>query len=288
MSVDLEEYYHAWALSSRLERSQWEACTSRIEGTTAKVLDLFAEASVTATFFVLGWVAQRHPGLVRDIAAQGHELASHGYAHKRVGEQDPDVFFEDVRHTRLLLEDLAGVPVNGFRAPNFSIDRSTWWAFERLAEAGYAYSSSVHPIRHDHYGAPDAPPRPFQPTAADLIEIPVSTIEVLGRRVSCAGGGHFRLLPYRWSRWCLDRFVNSGDSPAAFYFHPWELDPDQPRVSGLPLRARIRHYTHLGRMEDKLRRLLGDFRWGRFDEVFKIVPGLDSSTSEPCRQQRTA
>lgn len=281
MSVDVEEYYHAWALSSRLPRAIWPDCVSRVEASTRRVLDLFAQAGVKATFFVLGLVARRHPELVRTIGAEGHELASHGFAHHRVGELTPDEFFEDVRRTRLLLEDIGGVPVRGYRAPNFSIDRSTWWAFDRLADAGYTYSSSVHPVHHDHYGVPDASPVPFRPGPGSLIEIPVATVDLLGRRFSCAGGGHFRLLPYGWSHWALGRWVRCRQEPAAFYFHPWELDPDQPRVAGLPLRARLRHYTQLGRMEHKLRRLLGDFRWGRFDDVFALSDPMPAPMDAP-------
>jgi polysaccharide deacetylase family protein (PEP-CTERM system associated) len=271
MSVDVEEHYHAWALSTAVPRPSWPEQPSRVVETTRRVLDLFAETGARATFFVLGSVARRHPDLVRAIVAAGHELGSHGLDHYRVSEQTPSQFFEDVRASRLILEDAGSVPVRGYRAANFSIGTAQWWAFERLAAAGYAYSSSVHPIRHDHYGIPEAPRRPFRPeVGSPLVEYPVATIELAGRRVTCAGGGFFRLLPYRWSQWCLDRLSREDGSPGIFYFHPWEIDPGQPRARGLPLRSALRHYVNLGRMEGKLRRLLHAARWDRIDHV---MPG---------------
>jgi polysaccharide deacetylase family protein (PEP-CTERM system associated) len=278
MSVDVEEHYHAWALSSAVPRPSWGEQPSRVCATTRRVLDLFAETGAKATFFVLGSVARQHPDLVRAIVAEGHELGSHGLDHYRVSEQTPAQFFEDVRRSRLILEDAGGVPVRGYRAANFSIGKAQWWAFDRLGAAGYEYSSSVHPIRHDHYGIPDAPRWPFRPGAeSPLVEYPVATIDFAGRRITCAGGGFFRLLPYGWSRWCLDRLSREDGSPGIFYFHPWEIDPDQPRARGLPLRSALRHYVNLGRMEAKLRRLLRAARWDRIDRVMPRhapAPGL--------------
>jgi|SRR4051794_14170275 len=276
LSVDVEDYLHAWALSSAIPRERWDAWPSRVEASTRRVLRLLEAAGIKASFFVLGWVARRHPSLVREIVRAGHELASHGYAHHKVGELSPRSFGEDVLTTRLLLEDIGGVQVKGYRAPSFSIGIAEWWAFERLGEAGYAYSSSLHPISHDHYGLPAAPRHPFRPTSGALIEVPVATLD-LGRRVSCAGGGHFRLLPYRWSRWCLGRLGRTEGRPATFYFHPWEIDPGQPRVSGLPRRSRLRHYVNLHAMEGKLKLLFADFSWGRIDQVYDLLPG-----SHPC------
>ena len=225
-----------------------------------------------ATFFMLGWVAKRTPLLVREIVARGHELASHSFHHDKVHDLTPEAFHDDVRTTRLLLEDLSGSAVRGFRAPSFSINDRCWWAYDQLEEAGYRYSSSLHPIRHDHYGMPHAPLRPFKPTDSDFLEIPVATVELFGRRVSCAGGGHFRLFPYRWSKWLLDKLAAERDRTAAFYFHPWEIDPGQPLVRGLSLRSRLRHYTGLQAMEQKLKRLLGDFRWDRMDRLYGPRP----------------
>jgi polysaccharide deacetylase family protein (PEP-CTERM system associated) len=278
MSVDVEEHFHAWALSPAIPREHWGRCSSRVEASTGRVLELLAKAGVKATFFVLGCVAAQHKGLVRVIVQAGHELASHGHAHHKVGELDRRALREDVLSTRLLLEDQAGVPVRGYRAPSFSIGPAEWWAFEALAEAGYTYSSSLHPIRHDHYGLPTAPRHPFRPVAGlPLLEIPVATLALGRHRLSCAGGGHFRLLPYAWSRWALHRLNVGERRPATFYFHPWEIDPGQPRVPGLPWRSHLRHYVNLGTMEGKLARLLGDFRWGRIDQVH----GLERDAIQP-------
>jgi len=270
MSVDVEDYLHTWAMSSVIKRESWDRWPSRVEAATMRIIDLFDRQKVRGTFFVLGWVAKRAPLLIREIVARGHELASHGYHHEKVHDLTPERFFEDVRSTRLLLEDLSGSAVKGFRAPSFSINERCWWAYDQLKDAGYQYSSSLHPISHDHYGMPDAPLVPFYPADHDLIEIPVATIELAGRRISCAGGGHFRLLPYRWSKWCLGQLATEQDRIAAFYFHPWEIDHAQPRVPGLPMKSRLRQYRGLAAMEDKLSRLLRDFRWDRLDRLFTL------------------
>lgn len=275
MSVDVEDYVHTWALSPVIKRHDWEKWPSRVEAATMRIIDLFDRHNVISTFFVLGWVARRAPMLVREIVARGHELASHGYFHDKVHDLSPEAFKRDVRDTRLLLEDLSNTPVKGFRAPSFSINGSCWWAYDQLEEAGYRYSSSLHPISHDHYGMPNAPLTPFHPTDGAFLEIPVATVELLGRRVSCAGGGHFRLTPYQWSRWCLNRLADDPSRKAAFYFHPWEIDPGQPRVKGLPFRSRLRHYSRLAAMEKKLERLLTDFRWDRMDRLY----GLDQPST---------
>jgi polysaccharide deacetylase family protein (PEP-CTERM system associated) len=270
MSVDVEDYFHAWALSSSVRPDDWERCPSRVEASTRRVLDLFAAAGVKATCFVLGWVAERQPALVKAIVAAGHELASHGYGHEKVSAQSPAAFRADITRARALLEDTGGVPVRGYRAPSFSIGPAQWWAFSVLAETGHGYSSSLHPIPHDHYGMPNAPRTPFRPTEGPLVEIPVATVE-LGRRVSCAGGGYFRLLPYAFSRLLLSWHVRHEGLPATFYFHPWEIDLEQPRVPGLPLRSRFRHYVNLGRMEGKLERLLRDFAWGPVASTLELA-----------------
>ncbi len=270
MSVDVEDYYQVWALSSMVKRSEWSSCESRVVASTSRILDMFDAAGVKATFFTLGCVAKNYPDLVRRIVADGHELASHGYWHHKVHELTRDEFLEDVRSTRLLLEDIGGVPVRGYRAPSFSIGEQTPWAYDVLAEAEYTYSSSLHPIVHDHYGRPDAPRFPYL-EASGIREIPVATVEWRGRRITCAGGGFFRLLPYQfWFRPLLRRLHAREAQPATFYFHPWEIDAGQPRVQGLPLRSRLRHYSNLGAMEGKLRRLLADFRWDRMDHVYVL------------------
>ncbi len=278
MSVDVEDYLHTWALSPVIRKDSWDLWPSRVEAATMRIIDMFDRHEVRATFFMLGWVAKRAPLLVREIVTRGHELASHSFHHDKVHDLTPDAFRDDVRSTRLLLEDLSGSAVKGFRAPSFSINERCWWAYDELKEAGYSYSSSLHPIRHDHYGMPTAPLQPFKPTDSDFLEIPVATVELLGRRVSCAGGGHFRLLPYRWSKWCLEKLAADEDRTAAFYFHPWEIDPGQPRVNGLSLRTRLRQYIGLSAMERKLKRLLGDFRWDRMDQLYRLdeISGRDA------------
>lgn len=268
MSVDVEEHFQVSAFAGTVRRSDWDSLPSRVVRNTTRVMDLFDEAGVKATFFTLGIVAQKHPSLVAEIARRGHEVASHGYAHYRVGEQEPPVFLQDILDAKRRLEDCSGQEVRGYRAASFSIDRRTWWAYEALAEAGYTYSSSIHPIQHDHYGVPDAPRVPFVPTRPALVEIPVATVEGPGRRLSCAGGGFFRILPYGFSRWAWRRLNGREGLSGVFYFHPWEIDPDQPRVAGLPLKARLRHYTNLSRMEGKLAQLLREFAWDRVDRVF--------------------
>lgn len=267
MSVDVEDYYQVSAFAGALTREDWAGLPSRVEDNTRRCLDLFERHGASATFFTLGIVAERHPELIRDIVRRGHELASHGYAHHRASDQDPKTFLSDITRTKKILEDTGGVAVNGYRAASFSINGANWWAYDCLAEAGYRYSSSLHPIVHDHYGMPDAPRFGFYPNQSTLVEFPVSTIEIGKRRFSCAGGGFFRLLPYGWSRWALHRLNERDGRPGIFYFHPWEIDPAQPRMPNLPLKARLRHYTNLDVMERKLARLLRDFAWTRLDRA---------------------
>jgi polysaccharide deacetylase family protein (PEP-CTERM system associated) len=268
LSVDVEDYFQVSAFERHIAREQWDSLPRRVESNTDQLLALFAEHNARATFFVLGWVAQRHPGLVRRIIDGGHELASHGYSHTRVCFQSPEQFRHDVSDAKKILEDIAGAPVKGYRAPTYSINRNSLWAFDMLEKAGYRYSSSVYPIHHDLYGMPEAPRFPFRPTRGDLVEIPITTVRVLGRNIPCGGGGYFRLLPYAVSRAAMQRVNVSDGKPCVFYFHPWEVDPGQPRQTGISLRTRFRHYVNLGRMESRLRRLLQDFSWDRIDNVF--------------------
>lgn len=271
LSVDVEEWFQVGAFERTIDRADWDLLGSRVEANTGAVLDLFAAAGVKATFFTLGWVAARHPALIRRIHEAGHELASHGWDHARVFTLGPRTFAEDLQASRRAIEDAAGVAITGYRAPSFSIDQRTPWAYRVLADEGFAYSSSVAPIAHDHYGWRAAPRFAFRPLPdAPLVEVPVTTVEAGGRRFAAGGGGFFRVLPYAFSRWAIDR-VNVGDGrPAVFYFHPWEVDPDQPRVAGAPLRSRLRHYTGLAAMAGKLRRLAQDFAWGRMDQVVGV------------------
>jgi polysaccharide deacetylase family protein (PEP-CTERM system associated) len=268
MSVDVEDYFQVQAFAGRIDRASWEEWPRRVEANTEKVLRLFHDEGVKATFFTLGWVAERHPQLIRRIVAEGHELASHGYAHFPVFDQTPEQFRADISRTKKLLEDKGGVAVKGYRAASFSINKRSLWALPILAEEGYVYSSSIFPVVHDFYGMPDAPRFAFTPSETSLTEIPLTTVSLLGRNLPCSGGGYFRLLPYAFSHWAFRRVNRRDRQSCIFYFHPWEIDPEQPRVSGLPLKSRLRHYVNLNRMEARLRRLLRDFAWTRMDELF--------------------
>ena len=268
LSVDVEDWFQVGAFEKVIARESWESLDSRVERNTDAVLALFEQAGVKGTFFTLGWVAERHKQLIRRIAEAGHELASHGWDHRRVFTMSEAEFREDLRRARAAIEDASGQSVSGYRAPSFSIDTRTPWAHPVLAEQGYAYSSSVAPIRHDHYGWPDSPRFAWRPVAgAGLIELPVTTVEVGPRRLAAGGGGFFRLLPYAFSSWAVGRVNRSEGRPAIFYFHPWEIDPGQPRVSNAPIKSRLRHYTNLSAMQPKLLRLLKSHAWGRTDEV---------------------
>jgi polysaccharide deacetylase family protein (PEP-CTERM system associated) len=269
MSVDVEDYFQVQAFARTVPRDRWDAFERRVERNTDRVLGIFADQNVSATFFCLGWVAERYPQLIRRIANQGHEVASHGWAHHLVTSQTPEEFREDIRRTRGLLEDLSGQVVTGYRAATFSIGRTNLWAFDVLAEEGYRYSSSIFPVRHDLYGMPEAPHGPFHPRTDDaFVEFPMCTVEALGRTIPCSGGGYFRLMPYAAFSWAVRRLHSEAKRPCIFYFHPWEIDPDQPRVPGLSMKGRFRHYLNLDRMEPRLRRLLADYRWDRMDRVF--------------------
>ena len=266
LSVDVEDWFQVGAFENVIERDAWDGLALRVEDNVLRVLDLFAEADVKATFFTLGWVAQRNGALMRRIVEAGHELASHGFDHARVFTFDRKQFAEDIARARKTIEDAGGVAVTGYRAPSFSIDQRTPWAYMELAEQGYAYSSSVAPVAHDHYGWREAPRFAFRPLAwSDLVEIPVTTALFAGKRLAAGGGGFFRVLPYAFSRWAIGQVNRREGRPAVFYFHPWEIDPGQPRVAGAPLKSRLRHYTNLDKMAGKLRQLVGEFAWGRMD-----------------------
>ena len=267
LSVDIEDWFHVGAFEKTIRREDWDGLQCRVAGPTDAVLNLFAAADVKATFFTLGWVASRYPALMRRITDAGHEVASHGWDHIRVFTMTPNQFADDLVRTRKTLEDASGVEVTGYRAPSFSIDKRTPWAHQVLADAGYTYSSSVAPVVHDHYGWPEAPRFAFRPVAGSgLIELPVTTAKFAGRTLAAGGGGFFRLLPYGFSRWAFKQ-VNSAGEPGIFYFHPWEIDPGQPRVPDAPLRSKIRHYTNLDVMASKLNRIMVAFEWGRVDAV---------------------
>ena len=280
MTVDVEDYFQVAAFAGKVRREDWDSYPCRVERNVERILALFAEANVSATFFTLGWIAERYPQVVRRIVDQGHELASHGYEHIKVHTQEPAAFREDIRKTKAILEDIGGQQVKGYRAASFSIDQRSLWAFDILEDEGYLYSSSVYPIKHDHYGMPEASRFAFRPSdGGRLLEVPITTLNLFNRNLPSGGGGYFRLLPYGVSRWSLRRIAQQDRRPAIFYFHPWEVDPEQPRFDDAPLRSRFRHYVNLSAMERRLRALVRDFRWDRMDRVF-----LDNSYSEACRE----
>lgn len=272
MSVDVEDYFQVSAFERYIPRENWETIACRIEGNMERILALFSEHGVRATFFILGWVAKRYPHIVTQVIDEGHEVASHGWSHVRATEQIASEFREDVTRTRLLLEDLTGQQVRGYRAASYSIGAGNLWALDVLREAGYRYSSSIYPIRHDLYGMPEAPRFSFYPSDGQFLEIPVTTVDFMGRKVPCGGGGYFRLFPYSVSRWAMRRVNQRDGQPCVFYFHPWEIDPEQPRQTGINAKTRFRHYLNLSKMEQRLQRLIRDFRWGRMDEIF-LYPG---------------
>lgn len=270
-SIDVEDYFHVEALASAIDRTRWDGYESRVAANTYRCLELLAEAGVQGTFFVLGWVAKREPGLVRAIHAAGHEVACHGMTHQLVYRQSRELFRQETREAKALLEDATGAAVRGYRAATYSITKASLWALEELDALGFEYDSSINPVHHDLYGIPDAPRFAYRPEGRRLLEVPITTVQFLGQRLPCGGGGYFRLLPYGLFKAAVRRVNQADGQSAVFYCHPWEIDPAQPRFAGLSLRSRFRHYTNLGRMESRLQQLLRDFSWGRMDEVFGIA-----------------
>jgi polysaccharide deacetylase family protein (PEP-CTERM system associated) len=268
LTCDVEDYFQVGAFEHLVSKAAWDGFECRIPRNVDRILELFGNAGAKGTFFVLGWVARRYPEVVKRIAAGGHEIASHGMDHTRAWQQQPEEFRVDVRNSKRMLEDAAGQPVRGYRAPSWSIDGRNPWAHGILREEGYGYSSSIYPISHDHYGVPNAPARPFYLESGGILEIPATTVRFGGRNWPAAGGGFFRLLPLELSLYLLRRVARTGDAPAMFYFHPWELDPEQPRMSGASARSRFRHYLNLHKFERRLKVLLEAFKWDRVDRVF--------------------
>ena len=267
MTVDVEDYFQVSAFERYVGRDSWDDRECRVERNVDRILELFDSHGVKATFFTLGWVTERYPDMIKRIVGQGHELASHGWSHVRVTQQQPAEFRQDILRTKALLEDVSGQEVIGYRAASYSIGANNLWALELLQETGHRYSSSIYPIKHDLYGMPDAPRFAFSPGNDDFLEFPVTTVRLGNRNLPCGGGGWFRLVPYAGMRWAMRR-VNKIDQEAAiFYFHPWEIDPEQPRQQGIDVKTRFRHYLNLERMQPRLSRLLDDFAWGRMDEV---------------------
>lgn len=270
MSVDVEDYFQVSAFEEVVKRQNWDSMEHRVEANTNNILDLFVAHNVKSTFFMLGWVAERYPGLVKRIVSEGHELASHGYNHIRATLQTPEEFLTDVVRTKVLLEDISGVEVRGYRAASYSIGRKNIWAIDKLGEAGYKYSSSIYPIKHDLYGMPEAPRFAFRHKSNKLLEVPISTVEILGKKLPCGGGGFFRLYPYICSKWAINSVNKRDKQPIIFYFHPWEIDISQPRMENISAKSRFRHYLNLGRMKARLTRLLDDFEWDRMDKIFLV------------------
>ena len=262
MTIDVEDYFQVSAFEGLAPRHRWENFESRVEANTMRLLDIFDESRVKSTFFVLGWVADRFPGLVQEIARRGHELASHGYLHRLVYDNTREAFREDIRRSKDVIESAGGCPVVGYRAPSYSITPRSLWAFDILIEEGYRYDASVFPIHHDRYGIPPSPREPYviRRKAGALIEAPGSAVRVGPLNLPVGGGGYFRLLPYGWTRWGLRRINEQDRRGAIFYLHPWEIDPEQPRLP-VGLLTRLRHYRNLGETESRLRQLLSDFRW---------------------------
>jgi len=276
MTIDVEDYFHVSVFDGLIPRTMWSTLESRVESNTCRLLEILAEHDVRATFFVLGWVAERHPALVQRIAAAGHEVASHGYGHRLVYDQTPASFRDDVRRAKALLEQTAGVQVHGYRAPSYSIVARSLWALDVLIDEGHTYDASIFPIRHDRYGIPVSARHPYVIDRAKgrLVEAPASTAQICGANLPVAGGGYFRLLPYAWTRWGIDRVNRVEGRPAIFYLHPWEIDPEQPRLQA-GLLSRMRHYRNLDQTEPRLRRLLQDFAWG---SLRSILPSFSADT----------
>jgi polysaccharide deacetylase family protein (PEP-CTERM system associated) len=269
MTIDVEDYFQVSAFASHIPREAWTTIPCRVESNIDRILALLDDEGTKATFFTLGWIAERYPAMVRRIIGQGHELASHGWAHYRVTDQNPDEFREDISRSKALLEDIGGQAVLGYRAPSFSIGRHNQWALTVLEEAGYRYSSSIYPIQHDHYGMPDAPRFAYHPCSDNgLLELPITTMRLFKRNLPAGGGGYFRLWPYPVSRWFLQRLNRLEHRSAIFYFHPWEMDHKQPRQTGISMKTRFRHYYNLHRMEARIAALTRDFKWDRMDRIF--------------------
>jgi polysaccharide deacetylase family protein (PEP-CTERM system associated) len=282
LTFDVEDYFQVSAFAGQVEKGQWEKMPSRVEANTTRLMDLLAEAGYNATFFTLGWVARQHPGLVRQIAERGHEVACHSLEHRRVYEMTPDQFFEDTRAAKEALEDAAGQRVVGYRAPSFSITKDSLWAFEVLAELGFEYDSSIFPVRHPNYGMPRASRKPFviETEHGPIVEFPMMTIEFEGRRSPLGGGAYLRLLPYWFTRWGLGYINRAEGSAACVYLHPWELDSEQPRINA-SLSSRIRHYLGLRGVETKLRRLLRDFDFQPLGAVIRDMKDFDLPRCKP-------
>ena len=268
-TIDVEDYFQVSAFAPYINRNDWNLHECRIEKNIETILHMLNKNGTKATFFTLGWIAERYPQMVKKIVLEGHELASHGYGHERAFDLSKQEFFDDIQSAKKLLEDISGSEVKGYRAPSFSINKNNLWAFDCLLRAGYKYSSSVYPIKHDHYGMPTAPRFPYF-VREGLLEIPITTLRIFGKNFPSSGGGYFRLMPYLFSKFMINKVLSDDKQPAIFYFHPWEIDIEQPRIPGIDSKTKFRHYINIKRMEKKINSLLTDFLWNRVDKVFSI------------------
>ncbi|WP_217426375.1 XrtA system polysaccharide deacetylase [Candidatus Methylobacter favarea] len=269
MTVDVEDYFQVSAFETHIAKDQWDTLPHRVQKNTHQILDIFEDKNIKATFFTLGWVAERYPDLIQRIIKDGHELACHGYEHIRVTEQTPEQFRNDVSRTKKLLEDMSGHEVKGYRAASYSISAKNLWALNVLQEEGFKYSSSIYPVKHDLYGMPDAPRFMFEPIEnQEFKELPITTIRLGGKNIPCGGGGFFRFYPYVLSKWAFNRVNHTEKQSGIFYFHPWEIDPGQPRQGGLSFKTRTRHYLNLHKMENRIKQLLTDFSWDTLENIF--------------------
>lgn len=274
MTVDVEDYFHVSAFCKTISPSQWEQWPSRVEQNTLKLLDLFEESNIKCTFFVLGWVAERNPSLIKQLAEKGHEIASHGYSHQLVYGQTQEVFREETKKSKDILEQIIQRPVLGYRAASYSITRKSLWALDILDELGFEWDSSIFPVHHDNYGVPGSPTEPYQiqlSSGNKITEFPLTSAKVLGMSIPAAGGGYFRQYPYALSRWLFERASMNQTRPLIFYLHPWEIDPDQPRVPNASLKSKFRHYTNLHRCYPRLERMIKDFNFGSIEQSLGSV-----------------
>ncbi|WP_233520564.1 XrtA system polysaccharide deacetylase [Flocculibacter collagenilyticus] len=280
LTIDVEDYFHVSAFEKAISRKDWKTLEPRVQISTEQVLQQYARHNVKGTFFILGWVADAFPELIKKIHAEGHEIACHGYWHQRATDQTRLQFLDDVSRSKNLLEDLIGEPIRGYRAPSFSISPENEWAFEVLAELGFVYSSSTYPVQHDHYGTPDWPDAPYM-RPEGILEIPIPTLNVRGKNLPIGGGGYFRLAPYWLSKYFITRYLDEKSIPYSFYYHPWEVDPKQPRINAGSLKSKFRHYVNLSRMEGKMDKLLNDFNWSTIYQTYQddIEKGIRSGIS---------
>lgn len=267
LTIDVEDYFQVSAFSNIINKKNWDEKECRIEKNIDNIISILDLKKIKATFFTLGWIAERYPSMIKKILMEGHELASHGYAHEKVSEISKSDFYQDVTRAKGILEDIGGKQINGYRAPSFSIAEKNFWAMEILSETGHRYSSSIYPVKHDHYGSPNAPRFPYK-VFSELLEVPPTTVKLFGRNFPASGGGYFRLLPYSISKKMLDHVNSSENKPVVFYFHPWEIDSHQPKISNLSIKARFRHYKNIEKMEEKIKKLVEDFHWDRMDNIF--------------------